>query len=376
MAGSAREHKESPLKILMTADAVGGVWQYAADLITGLVERGAEVLLATLGPRPSAAQKRQLPTFGVTLAESDYALEWMPNRWDDVDAAGEWLRDLATSFQPNIIHLNGYSHARLPWRRPVVVVAHSCVYSWWRAVHGCAPGTEWDEYKYHTKEGLAAADVAIAPSACMAEAICREYEVRPEKCRTIHNFSRAKTVGQSKEPFILAAGRLWDPAKNLSLLDRISSRLNWKLVVAGSDRGPENSAGSAKAARFLGPLPHSELMSQMARASIFAHSALYEPFGLCVLEAARAKCCLLLSDIPSLRELWDGAALFADPRDPEQWLFELNLLSNDFKKRESLAAAAFAHAARYSTDQTVDLYWAIYQSLLGLKSSANREVAA
>ncbi len=133
---------------------------------------------------------------------------------------------------------------------------------------------------------------------------------------------------------------------------------------------------SAEAARFLGALPHSELMSQMARASIFAHPALYEPFGLGVLEAARAKCCLLLSDIPSLRELWDGAALFADPRDPEQWLFELNLLSNDFEKRESLAAAAFAHAARYSADKTLDSYRLTYQSLVGSKSNTNQEVAA
>ncbi len=183
MAGSVQEHKESPLKILMTADAVGGVWQYAVDLITGLVERGAEVLLAGLGPRPSDAQKRQLPALGVTLVERNYALEWMPNPWDEVDAAGEWLLDLSNSFQPDVIHLNGYAHASLPWRKPVLVVAHSCVYSWWRAVHGCAPGPEWAEYKQRVAEGLAAAAIVIAPSAYMAEAICREYELPPEKCR-------------------------------------------------------------------------------------------------------------------------------------------------------------------------------------------------
>ena len=39
-------------------------------------------------------------------------------------------------------------------------------------------------------------------------------------------------------------------------------------------------------------------------------TALYEPFGLAVLEAAQAGCALVLSDIPTFRELWDGAALF------------------------------------------------------------------
>ena len=39
----------------------------------------------------------------------------------------------------------------------------------------------------------------------------------------------------------------------------------------------------------------------------------YEPFGLAVLEAAQAGCALVLSDIPTFRELWDGAAMFVPP---------------------------------------------------------------
>ena len=42
--------------------------------------------------------------------------------------------------------------------------------------------------------------------------------------------------------------------------------------------------------------------------------ARYEPFGLAVLEAAQAGMRLVLSDIPSFRELWDGAATFVASR--------------------------------------------------------------
>ena len=35
--------------------------------------------------------------------------------------------------------LNAYVHAALPFGRPVLVVAHSCVTSWWRAVHETDP---------------------------------------------------------------------------------------------------------------------------------------------------------------------------------------------------------------------------------------------
>src|SRR5581483_5569660 len=102
-----------------TADAVGGVWQYSIDLITALGRHGAQVLLATMGPLSSPEQKRQLRALRhVTLAESDYALEWMPTPWAQVDAAGSWLVDVASSFAADVIHLNGYSHASLGWGKP------------------------------------------------------------------------------------------------------------------------------------------------------------------------------------------------------------------------------------------------------------------
>src|SRR5579884_2790089 len=131
----------------MTTDAVGGVWRYSLDLAAGLTQHGAEVLLATLGPAPSEEQIKQAAVLsGVTLRTGDFALEWMPNRWKDVDASGEWLLDLQESYRADVVHLNGYCHANLQWQAPVVVTAHSCVYSWWRAVHGTHPRSEWGEY--------------------------------------------------------------------------------------------------------------------------------------------------------------------------------------------------------------------------------------
>src|SRR5690349_18530740 len=184
MTGNVSRNTGTPLKILITADAVGGVWQYSVDLVAALVKRGAEFLVATMGPRPSEAQKQQLLKIPqVVLAESEFALEWKHAPWSDVDAAGKWLLDLASSFSPDIIHLNGYSHGNLTWRKPVVVTAHSCVYSWWRAVHGGAPDHDWAEYKHRVRAGLAASDIVTAPSAYMAEALQQEYGLTSEKIR-------------------------------------------------------------------------------------------------------------------------------------------------------------------------------------------------
>ena len=47
----------TPRRVLMTADAVGGVWTYALDLAQGLNEADIAVRLAVLGPAPSPDQE-------------------------------------------------------------------------------------------------------------------------------------------------------------------------------------------------------------------------------------------------------------------------------------------------------------------------------
>lgn len=379
MAARQANSPVKPLKVLMTTDAVGGVWQYCVDLLTRLADVDIEVLIASLGPRPSPEQKRQIGAIpGISLVESDFALEWMQDAWNDVEASGKWLLELADDFEPDIVHFNGYAHANLDWRKPVIITAHSCVFSWWRAVHACIPGPEWAEYYRRVKSGLKRADVIIAPSHYMANALVLEYGIEREKVRVIYNFGQQRfSRCQYKQPFILAAGRMWDRAKNLDLLDRIAPGLNWELRVAGSDRMPDNSAGELTSVRLQGALSHSELLAQMYQASIFAHPALYEPFGLAVLEAAHARCCLVLSDIPSLRELWEGAAVFIDPHDPRAWTSELNGLIRDAARRESLGLRACAHASRYNPEQAISQYQSLYEALAGsARTLTNKDAAA
>jgi glycogen(starch) synthase len=363
-----REH----LRALMTTDAVGGVWQYSLDLAAGLAQRGADVLLATLGPRPSAAQKRyalRIPR--LVLAESDFALEWAAEPWADVDAAGEWLLRLQSNFGADVIHLNGYAHAALAWRKPVVVVAHSCVYSWWGSVYGTSPGNEWNEYYCLVRAGLSTAHAIVAPSVFMADELHRIYGVTSEKVQVIHNFSRARGLSEnSKQPFVLAAGRFWDPAKNIGLLDRIAPELEWEVRVAGNEPGCANSV------KPLGVLLHSKLIAQMRRASIFAHPALYEPFGLAILEAALSRCCLVIADIPSLRELWGGSAILIDPRDPDRWIFELNTLARDPAKVQEFGRKARARAKNFRFASALGKYWKLYRSLPAFTPEAGRVVAA
>lgn len=375
------------MKLLMTADAVGGVWTYALDLSAALAEYGVTVVLATMGPRPTHAQRTAMQLLdNVQLVESDYRLEWMDHCWADVAAAGEWLLDLAHANAVDVVHLNGYSHASLPWRRPVVCVAHSCVLTWWRAVHGTQPPAKWHTYRFNVARGLNSADQVIAPTQAFLEQLrlCHALHslAGPSSRRpaqVIHN-ARAEPVtpeGKSSErlPIVLACGRPWDVSKNLGVLDAAACGLPWHTYVMGSALGPDGQSFAPSSLRCLGALPSSDVDAWLHRASIFAHPALYEPFGLAVLEAASAGCALVLADIPTLRELWSGAAEFFDPRNSLELRDALELLIEQPDWRRTLATAARERASTFSIGAMAAEYLQVYQSLVDHPVSGERVVA-
>lgn len=354
-----------PFRVLMAADTLGGVWSFTFDLLSGLRDSGIDVLLAAMGGPVSPAGRRALSDLPhVRLVEADFPLEWMNNPWPGVDAAGRWLLQLAGEFEAKVIHLNDYSHGALPWEAPVLITAHSCVFSWWEATKGCLPPAAYEEYHRRVRAGLRGAAVITAPSWTMLTEIERHY-CQVGESFVIHNACRANaTAVRTKRSVILSAGRVWDEAKNLALLERIAQRLDWPVHVAGNTEHPcGGKSQQFRDAQTLGRLTREAFREELASAAIFASPALYEPFGLAVLEAAQAGCALVLSDIPSFRELWDGAAVFCNPHDDSAWIAELNRLSASPEVRRRLSALASRRAAEFSIDTMTQSYFKIYRRL-------------
>lgn len=355
-----------PLRALMTADAVGGVWSYALELAEGLGRLGGvEVVLATMGEPPSPAQRQaaaRLPN--VRLHESRFKLEWMDDPWDDVAAAGEWLLELEARERPDVIHLNGYCHGALPWRAPALVVAHSCVCSWFAAVRGEPAPPQWDAYRQAVSRGLRHAGAVAAPSAFMLGAL-REHYGFAGAGRVIHNGRAAPAFAPlEKEPLIFTAGRLWDEAKNVATLDAAARLIPWPVFAAGDARGPCGEAATLDHLLHLGRLSQDEVAEWMGRAMVYAHPALYEPFGLTPLEAALAGCALVLGDIPSLREVWGDAALFVPPRDARALAAALGRVMSDAALRGQCARRARARAEALTPERMARRHLALYHDLL------------
>jgi glycogen(starch) synthase len=348
-------------RILMTGDTVGGVWTYTLELAEALGAYGIHVILAAMGGPPSAGQRNEANCIpNLELLASDFKLEWMDDPWRDVTESGNWLLDLEEQYAPDLVHLNSYGHGALDWQTPVVVTAHSCVLSWWQAVKGCAAPESWNRYRAAVVDCLDGADLVVAPSRAMANAVKEHYGM--DGCRVIPNGRCASRFRRGvKEPFVFTAGRLWDDAKNVSAVAKIAPRLPWPVYCAGSTK--EVSDRPTGTPTFLGHLAPGALADWYSRAAIYALPARYEPFGLSALEAAHSGCALVLGDIPSLREVWSDAAVFVPPDDTGALADAIESLIADPAHRESMANNAFEHALQYTPRRMADGYLDAYRSI-------------
>jgi glycogen synthase len=354
------------LRVLMTTDAVGGVWRYSIDLSRALRDRGVHVTLALMGPAASVAQRREAARARVPVIDGPYRLEWMAGAEADVEEAGRWLLTLEQALRPDVIHLNGYAHAAIGWSVPVVVAAHSCVRSWWRAVKSTAAPPEWAGYSDAVRRALHSAAAVVAPSAAMLRALDDEYQTGVNGCvipNGVGASQAARPPWHAKEPFVLSAGRAWDEAKNMRALVECATSIPWPIFLAGDLAGPGGERLDTGRVHALGALPAKDLRGWYRRAAIYALPARYEPFGLSVLEAARAGCALVLGDIPSLREHWDDTALFVPPDDPQAIAAAMTSLIETPALRQHLGRCAAMRSMFFSIDRTADAYVRLYEGV-------------
>jgi glycosyltransferase involved in cell wall biosynthesis len=226
----------------------------------------------------------------------------------------------------------------------------------------------------------------------MRETVERHYGPISAPWTVIHHARPAAMVHPTdKQPYVLSAGRVWDGAKNLATLGRASDAISWKVKIVGplaapadgARRGRENGtrrsdwpAEAFAGVDLLGTLSPAEMTDLYVAASIYALPARYEPFGLTILEAAQAGCALVLGDIPSLRELWEGAAVFVPPDDEQALVTCLRDLIRHPEMRREMGIEALTRAAEFRYEEMVDAYVHVYTDALAATGHGQAQAQA
>src|SRR5690625_7727981 len=95
------DHK---MKIVMTTDTVGGVWNYSLELCRALIPHHVDVHLISLGKDPSAGQIREVKRLeNTTLYPYPFKQEWMKKSTEDIDKPAKKVKQFC---KINKTHLN------------------------------------------------------------------------------------------------------------------------------------------------------------------------------------------------------------------------------------------------------------------------------
>lgn len=361
-------------RVLITADAVGGVWPYTVDLARALNARGLECIIALLGPEPSEGQLSEIADLDATrLVITGQELDWLASQPAEVKRSAEAIASLAADECVEVIHLNSpalAACARFP--APVVAVAHGCVTTWWQATEGEPLPSRLQWHHDLCLSGLMAADWTAAPTRAFADLLRHCYGL-PYTPSVIHNGREPlKPTPPPGADRVITVGRLWDRAKGAALLDAVAHQISIPFDAVGAVRGPQGEAIILRHLNHLGMLDAHDVAARLSARPVFVSAARFEPFGLAVLEAAGAGCPLVLADIAPFRELWDGAAVFISEQEPDAYAGAIEGLLAAPEERVRYGTAARTRAARYTPAATAAATHRLYEAVL---ATARRSAA-
>jgi glycosyltransferase involved in cell wall biosynthesis len=358
-------------RVLLVTDAVGGVWVYSLELARALKPFGVDAVLAVMGPSPSPQQRQEASAF--ELVDTGLPLDWLDTSPGELRRAGDSIAALATRADVQIVQTSSAALlAGSDFDQPCVAVQHSCVASWWAAVKGTPLPPEFRWRRELVERGLHRAALVVAPSDAFAAATATTYQL-DAPVLAVHNGRRPNAAAEMPQTnVVLTVSRLWDEGKDVGTLERAAARLQVPFLAAGQAVGPNGAGISLQHIEQLGEVSADQVATLLAARPIFASAAVYEPFGLSVLEAASAGCALVLSDIPTHRELWEGAATFVRPRDDSAFAAAVEDLLHQPEKRQQCGARARALSERYSSERMARGMAELYA---GLTAAAPAEMA-
>jgi glycosyltransferase involved in cell wall biosynthesis len=160
---------------------------------------------------------------------------------------------------------------------------------------------------------------------------------RKNQLRLIEAYAQLPAELKKKHPLILVGGRGWQDEEIVKLA-QATDGVEWKSYLSDD-----------------------ECKKLMSETIVFAYPSLYEGFGLPILEAMASGVPVLTSNLGSMKEVADDAALTVNPSDTHAIRDDLKLLLTDAALRKDLRKKGMIRSEDFSWKRTVDLFLAAMQ---------------
>jgi glycosyltransferase involved in cell wall biosynthesis len=354
-----------------------GVGTYVQNLVQSLARLDHDTEYALVCRREDCERIEQLgPNFRP-----------VPDRSGNYSIAEQFTIPLGLArLRPDLFHAPHYVLPALTPCRSVVTI-HDCIHLMFpqylpgRLAHTYARIALW--LATHRSARV------LTVSEASKRDILRFFQIPAEKVDVIYNaiddrfseaadpaqMTRVRERYQLHDRFLLYSGNV-KPHKNLERLIDAFHRLRQRgftdiqLLITGSEisryatlRRAVHRYNLHKHVRFLGFLSVETLAILYRLADVFVFPSLYEGFGLPPLEAMACGTPVLTSNVSSLPEVVDDAALLIDPYDPESIADGMEQILSDDALRTDLIRRGRARAGSFSWDASVTRVLAIYRQV-------------
>lgn len=162
-----------------------------------------------------------------------------------------------------------------------------------------------------------------------------------------------------KKPFIVYTGNLY-PHKNVPILIKAVEKLKLNLAIVCARSVFANRLPKSKYVHFLGELTDGQLVDLYSRAEAFVFPSLIEGFGLPGIEAMATGLPVIAARASCLPEIYEDAAVYFNPSDPNDLAQKIKIVMNDKKLRQNLITKGKLQVSRYSWATMANQTWQIY----------------
>lgn len=233
-------------------------------------------------------------------------------------------------------------------------------------------------YSKIIKNAITKSQKIIVPSNATQEEILKAYKVDPNKIKVIYEAAeeeyfqmknrKSKVVNRKKQ--LLYIGNAY-PHKNLNnLLDAIIP-LDIKLTIVCPrnvfKKRLENEIekkGLIRRVQVISYQQPDQLAKIMSGSTAYLFPSLAEGFGIPGLNAMAAGIPVIASNIPTLKEVYDDAAIYFDPKDPKDITQKIKSVISSPQKIDDLVKKGKTHVQKYSWLKMAQETLAIYKETI------------
>jgi len=178
-----------------------------------------------------------------------------------------------------------------------------------------------------------------------------------------------------RKKFILSVGPLGARKNHDRLIDAYSIlpkciREDYQLILTGEKKGTYDNL-LEKASKicpvddivFTGFIPEEEMPTMISAASLFVFPSLYEGFGIPLLEAMACGTPILASNVSSIPEVVESAALLFDPYNVNEMANAIDKAINDKDLRQKLVRKGFKQIKKYSWENTAKEILGVFEEV-------------